>query len=153
MFEVKDCCIHRSNVLSFVIVMGSQHFYVVGCYNPPNNLCSLPQVKQALNKCPEGHTPLLIGDLTINLRSRSHTQRRWMWRMRRGRRWVTSQCDYFLGWATNHRKFCSVCLHHPFNHASDHQAIIIKFAWEAQQRWQSIASKWQNSQLNSPKAL
>jgi hypothetical protein len=66
-YKVKDRCIHGPNMLSFVIVMGSQHFYVVGCYIPPNNLCTLPQVKQALNKCPKGHTPLFIGDLNVNL--------------------------------------------------------------------------------------
>jgi hypothetical protein len=132
--------------------MGSQRFYIVGCYIPPNNLCTLPQVKQALNKCLKGHTPLLIGDLSINLcaprdkrderiaevvedicgltnlskhfrqQSHSHMQGRWTWRMKRGRRWVTSQCDYFLGQATNRRKFCSIypplqsCLRSLSNH-------------------------------------
>jgi hypothetical protein len=66
-YEVKDWGIRGLNMLSFVIVMGSQHFYTVGCYIPPNNLCMLPQVKQALNKCPKGHTPLLFGNLNINL--------------------------------------------------------------------------------------
>ncbi len=55
------------NVLSFVVVTGSQRFYVVGCYIPPTNLSTLPQVKQALKECPKGHTPLLIGDLNVNL--------------------------------------------------------------------------------------
>jgi hypothetical protein len=98
-------------MLSFVIVMGSQQFYVVGSYIPPNDLCTLPQVKQAFNECLKGHTPLLIGDLNINLcapwdkrdeqiaevfedvcgltnlskhfcqQFRGHTQGRWMWRM------------------------------------------------------------------------
>jgi hypothetical protein len=67
MYKVQDWRIRSPNVLSFVIVMGSQCFYVVGCYIPPNDLCTLPQVKQALNKCPKGHTPLLIGDLNVNL--------------------------------------------------------------------------------------
>jgi hypothetical protein len=137
-----------------VIVTGSQRFYVMGCYIPPTNLNTLPQVKQALNEYPKGHTPLLIGDLSINLciprdktderiaevvedvcglnnlskhfcqQSCGHTRGRWAWRMRRGRRWVTSQCDYFLGRATNHRKFHSVCLRAPFNHDPDHHAII-----------------------------
>jgi hypothetical protein len=153
-YEVKDWRIRGPNVLSFVIVTGSQRFYIVGCYILPTNLNTLPQVKQALNECPKGHTPLLIGDLNIKFRtprderderitevaedvcgltnlfkhfrqqSRGHTQGRWTWRMRRGRRWVTSQCDYFLGRATNSRKFCSVCLRTPFNHDLDHCAII-----------------------------
>jgi hypothetical protein len=134
--------------------MGSQRFYAVGCYILPTNLSTLPQVKQALNKCPQGHTPLLIGDLNVNLcaprderdeqiaevvedvcgltdlskhfcqQSRGHTRGRWMWRMRRGRRWVTSQCDYFLGQATNRSKYCSIRLCTPYNHVSDHQLII-----------------------------
>jgi hypothetical protein len=141
-------------MLSFVIVTGSQRFYVVGCYIPPNNLNTLPQVEQALNECPKEHSPLLLGDLNINLcaprnerdkqvaevvediigltdlskhfrqQSHGHTQGRWTWRMRRGRRWVTSQCDYFLGRVTNRRKFCSVCLRTPYNHDVDHRAII-----------------------------
>jgi hypothetical protein len=66
-YEVEDWRIRGPNMLSFVVVTGSQHFHVVGCYIPPNNLSTLPQVKQALNKCPQGHTPLLIGDLNVNL--------------------------------------------------------------------------------------
>jgi hypothetical protein len=67
MCKVEDWHIRQPNMLSFVIVTGSQSFYVVGCYIPPNNLCTLPQVKQALDKCPKGHTPLLIRDLNIDL--------------------------------------------------------------------------------------
>jgi hypothetical protein len=155
-YEIEDWRIRGPNVLSFVIETGSQRFYVVGCYMPPNDLRTLPQVEQALNECPKGHAPLLIGDLNVNLcaprderderidevvedvcgltdlskhfrqRFRGHTRGRWTWRMRRGSRWVTSQCDYFLDRATDHRKFCSVCLRHPFNHISDHRAIITK---------------------------
>jgi hypothetical protein len=66
-YEVEDWHIRGPNVLSFVIVIRSQCLCVVGCYIPPNNLCTLPHVKQALNKCPKGHTPLLIGDLNVNL--------------------------------------------------------------------------------------
>jgi hypothetical protein len=139
-YEVEDWHIRGPNMLSFVIVAGSQRFYAVGCYIPPINLSTLPQVKQALNKCPQGHTPFLIGDLNVNLcaprderdkqiaevvedvcgltnlskhfcqQSLGHTRGRWMWRMRRDRRWVTSQCDYFLGRATDRRKLCSICL-------------------------------------------
>jgi hypothetical protein len=150
MYKVKDWCIHGPNVLSFVVVTGSQCFYVVGCYIPPTNLSTLPQVKQALNKCPQGHPPLPIRDLNANLctprderdkriaevveevcgltdlskhflqQSRGCMRGRWTLRMRRGRRWVTPQCDYFLGRATNRRKFRSVRLRTPYNHNSDH---------------------------------
>ena len=57
MYKVKDWRICGPNVLSFAIVTGSHSFYVLGCYIPPTNLSTLPQVKQALNKCPKGHTP------------------------------------------------------------------------------------------------
>jgi hypothetical protein len=67
MHKVEDWHIQGPKVLSFMIVTGSQRFYVLGCYIPPNNLCTLPQVEQAPNKCPKGHTLLLIGDLNINL--------------------------------------------------------------------------------------
>ena len=57
MYEVEDWRICGPNVLPFVIVTESQCFYDVGCYIPPTDLSTLPQVKQALNKCPKGHTP------------------------------------------------------------------------------------------------
>ncbi len=140
--------------LTFVLVTGSTRFFAVGCYIPPNNLSILAIIKQAWNECPCGHTPILLGDLNINLRSprderdqkisevvedvmglsdlSQHFRQqscgsvrgRWTWRMRRGRRWITSQCDYFLGRATNHRKFCSIRLRTPSCHNSDHRAII-----------------------------
>jgi hypothetical protein len=68
-YKVKDWRICGPNMLSFVIVMGSQRFYAVGCYIPPTNLSTLAQVEQALNEFPQGHTPLLIGDLNFNLRT------------------------------------------------------------------------------------
>jgi hypothetical protein len=156
-YEVKDRRICGPNVLSFVVVTVSQRFYVMGCCIPPTNLSTFPQVEQALNECPKGHTPLHIGDLNVkrcaprdgrdkqiaevvedvcgltNLskhflqQSRGHTWGRWTWRMKRGRRWVASQYDYFLGQVTDRRKFCSVCLRTPYNHVSVHRAIITKF--------------------------
>ena len=59
-------------------------------------------------------------------RSRGLTQGRWAWQMRRGRRWITSQCDYFLGRRTDRKKFRGVCLRTPYHHNSDHCAIITK---------------------------
>jgi hypothetical protein len=145
--QAQRAIIHDSN--------GERTILPHGLLHPTDDLCTLPQVEQALKECPKRHTPpLLIGDLNINLcapqderdeqivevvedvcgltdlskyfhqRSCSHMQGRWMWRMRRGRRWVPSQCEYFLGRVTDRRKFCSICLRHPFNHISDHQAII-----------------------------
>jgi hypothetical protein len=152
MYKVKDWHIRGPNVLSFVIVMGSHYFYAMGmgCYIPLNNLCTLIQVKPALNECPKGHTPPLFGHLNVNLcalrderderiaevvedvqgltdlskhfrqGSHGHTRGRWTWRMRRGRRWVGSQWDYFRGHVTNRRKFFSTYLCTPLNHTSDY---------------------------------
>ena len=44
--------------------------------------------------------------------------------MTRGGRWISSQCDYFLGLRTDRRKFRGVHLRTPFHHNSDHRAII-----------------------------
>ncbi len=153
-YEVEDWRIRGPKVLTFMLVTGSQQFFAVGCYIPPNNLSTLATIEQAWNKCPRGHTPILLGDLNINLcspwderdekiakvvedmmgltnlsqhfrqRSRGSVQGRWMWRMRRGRRWISSHCDYFLGRAPNRRKYCSVRLCIPNRHDSDHHAII-----------------------------
>ncbi len=98
--------------------------------------------------------PLLLGDMNVNLRSprderdeqiakvvedmmgltdlsrhfrqqsRGSVRGRWTCRMRRGRRWISSQCDYVLGRATDHGKYCSVRLRTPQYHDSDHRAII-----------------------------
>ncbi len=137
-----------------MLVTGSQQFFAVGCYIPPNDLGTLATIKQAWNKCPRRHTPILLGDLNINLcspwderdekitkvvqdvmgltdlsqhfcqRSCGSVRGRWTWRMRRGRRWISSQCDYFLGRATNHRKYNSIWLRIPNHHGSDHHAIV-----------------------------
>jgi hypothetical protein len=50
-YEVEDWQIRRPNVLSFMIVTGSQHFFAMGCYIPPNNLSTLQHIVQAWNKC------------------------------------------------------------------------------------------------------
>ncbi len=155
-YEVEDWQIRGPNLLLFTIVMGSQQFFAVGCYIPPNNLSSLQHIVQAWNECLRGHIPILLGDLNVNLRaprkdrdeqiaeavedmmgltnlskhfcqrSRGFMGGRWTWRMRRGRRGISSQCDYLLGWCTDHRMFCSVCLQTPFNHNLDHCAIITR---------------------------
>jgi hypothetical protein len=153
-YEVEDWRVRGPNVLLFVIVTGGERYYAVGCYIPPNNLSTLATIVQAWNECPKGHTPFLLGDLNVNLRaprdnrdeqiveavedamglcdlsrhfhhrSRGVMRGRWTWRMRSGRRWITSQCDYFLGRGTDRRKFRGVRLRTPFHHDSDHHALI-----------------------------
>jgi hypothetical protein len=54
--------------------------------------------------------------------------------MRRGVRWVSSQCDYFLGREINRRRFCNFSLWMPSHHDSDHRAIIAKFYSEDEKK-------------------
>jgi hypothetical protein len=50
---------------------------------------------------------------------------RWTWRMRRGRRLVSSQCDYVLGRATNLGRWIRrVSVQTPYCHDFDHRAIV-----------------------------
>ncbi len=113
------------NVLSFQLVSGAVRWYIVGCYIPPNDLTTLTHVKQAWQACPWGCLPILLGNLNVNLaaphdkrgetiaeqvdamaltdmsahfrqRSGKQSNGRWTWRMRRGRCWISSQCDYVL---------------------------------------------------------
>ncbi len=98
-------------MLTFVLVMGSMRFFAVGCYIPPNDLSTLMTIEQAWNECPRGHTPILLGDLNVNLCSPrderdeqivelvenvmgltdlSHHFLQQSPRMRRGKRWITS---------------------------------------------------------------
>jgi hypothetical protein len=118
------------NMLLFQLMSGAKRWYIVGCYIPPTNLTTLMHVKQAWLACTKGCLPILLGDLNVNLAAlrnkrndmideqvdtmafidmsshfcqqyRRRSWGRWTWHMRRGRHWVSSQCDYVLGRATN----------------------------------------------------
>ena len=143
------------NVRSFLLVSGATRYYIVGCYIPPNNLTTLTHIKQAWMACPKGCLPIVLGDLNVNLaaprderdetiaeqvdamnlvdmssrfcqRRGKNSHGRWTWRMRRGGRWVSSQCDYFLGRATDLGRFWRVSVRLPFCHDSDHRALVAK---------------------------
>jgi hypothetical protein len=119
---------------SLHLMMGSTQFYLVGYYIPPSNLKTLACIDKAWRKCLKGAHPILVGDLKINLRaprtarektiakqvdamdladisrhfcqcSGKRLRGRWTWQMRREGRWISSQCDYFLGRETNSRRF------------------------------------------------
>ncbi len=157
--------------------------FAVGCYIPPNDLSTLQHIVQAWNKCPRGHIPILLGNLNVNLhasrdnrdkqigkafedvigltnlskhfcqRSCGLMQGRWTWRMRRGRRWISSQCDYLLGCRVGCRKFHSVCQQTPFNHDLDHHAIITRICMGSATKMAAYQKRMTNSQSNSPLAL
>jgi hypothetical protein len=139
LYEVKEVELRGPNVLSFQLVLGATRYYIVGCYIPPNNLTTLTHVKQAWMACPKGCLPIVLGDLNVNLAtlhkeqdetitkqvdtmnlvdmsSRFHQRRernfhgRWTWQMRRGRCWVSSQCDYILGRATDLGRFWCISI-------------------------------------------
>ncbi len=128
----------------------------MGCYIPPTNLTTLMHINEAWWASPKGCLPILLGDLNVNLaaprnerndtiakqvdamalidmsshfyqRRGRRSQGRWTWRMRRGRQWVSSQCDYILGRATDlGRWFWRVSIRTPFCHDSDHPTIVSK---------------------------
>jgi len=125
LYEVEETKVWHPNLLSFQLVTGVDRYFVVGCYIPPSDLSVLEHIQTAWEQCPKGYKPMLIGDLNINLdvprderdetiaeqcddwglsdmsrhfhtRRGKRTKGRWTWRMRRGRRWVSSQPDYFM---------------------------------------------------------
>jgi hypothetical protein len=129
-YEIEAVEMRGPNVLSFQLILGAMRWYIVGCYIPPTNLTTLTHVNEAWRACPKGCHPILLRDLNVDLaaprnerddtianqvdamaltdmsnhfcqRRGRRSRRRWTWRMRRGRRWVSSQCDYVLGRATN----------------------------------------------------
>ena len=68
-YELEETKIWSPNVIAFRLITGGAKFYVVGCYIPPSDLVALDHVRDAWRQCPKGFTPLLLGDLNINLES------------------------------------------------------------------------------------
>jgi hypothetical protein len=130
MYEIEEVEMRGPKVLSFQLILGATGWYIVGCYIPPTNLTTLTHVNEAWQACPKGCHPILLGNLNVNLaapcnecddtianqvdaialtdmsnhfrqRCGRRSRGRWTWRMRRGRGWVSSQCDYVLGRATD----------------------------------------------------
>jgi hypothetical protein len=133
-YEIGEVELRGPNVLSFQLVLGAMRWYIVGCYIPPTDLTTLTHVEQVWLACPKGCLPILLDDLNVNLtapgnkqdetiakqvdvmilvdmsscfcqRHGINSQGRWTWQMRRGRRWVSLQRDYILGWAINLGRF------------------------------------------------
>jgi hypothetical protein len=142
-----------------MVVLGGKRNYAVGCYIPPTNLTMLTHVEATWNECPKGHIPILLGDLNIKLASprnkqderiakqvgnvmglvevscqfkqhcQARAQGRWTWQMRRGGRWVSSQCDYFLGQVINCRRFHNISL----RMLSHHDSVIVQLLQKSTQ--------------------
>jgi hypothetical protein len=47
LYEVKEVEMRGPNVLSFLLVLGTTQYYIVGCYNSPNALTTLTHIEQA----------------------------------------------------------------------------------------------------------
>jgi hypothetical protein len=134
LYKVKETQIWGPNVISLHLMMGSTQFYVMGCYIPPSNLETLAYINKAWHECPKGAHPILVGNLNFNIRvprtkreetiakqaddmdlvdmsrhfcqrSRNRLQGGWTWQLRRAGRWISSQCNYFLGRETDRRRF------------------------------------------------
>jgi hypothetical protein len=155
LYEVEEVELHGPNVLSFQLVLGATRYYILGCYIPANDLTTLMHVEQGWMACPKGCLPIMLGDLNVNLaapcneqdemiakqvdtmnlvdmssrfrqRRGRNSNGRWAWWMRRGRRWVSSQCDYILGRASDLGRFRRVSVRMPFCHNSDHRTLVVK---------------------------
>ena len=131
---------------------GRNPFFVLGCYIPPSNLETLVCIDKAWCKCPKAAHSILVGDLNLSLcaprtereetiakqvdamssvnMSRHFFQHlgnrlrgRWTWQIRREGKWISSQCDYFLGRETNLKRFQCSCIQMPCYH-STHRALV-----------------------------
>jgi hypothetical protein len=179
LYEVEETQIWGPNVISLHVMMGSSRSFVMGCYIPPSNLETLACINKAWHECPKGAHPILVGDLNLNLRaphmereetiakqvdainlvdmSRHFCQRlgnrlwgRWTWRMRREGRWISSQCNYFLGRETDHRRFRRVSVRMPCYH-SDHSALVAVIYAEGGEELKRYCRRMQQFPLSLPR--
>ncbi len=144
----------------------------MGCYILPSDLETLTYIDKAWSACPTGAHPILARDLNINLRaprteqektiaeqmnsmklvdmsrhfcqrSRKRLRGKWVWQMGRTGRWISSQCNYFLGRETNRRRLWRISVRMPCYYF-DHCALVSviyaeggeelkRYQWRAQQ--------------------
>ena len=151
-YEVEEMRIWGANVISLQLRIDNVQFFVVGCYISPSDLETLTDVKRAWQACPTGAHPLLVDDLNFNFcapctgceeaiaeqveamglidmsrhfyqRTGKRLQGTWTWWMRRERRWISTQCNYFFGRETNRQRFQHICVRMP-RYYSDHRALV-----------------------------
>ena len=53
---------------------------------------------------------------------------RWTWQMRREGRWISSQCDYFLGRETDRRRFQCISVQMPCYHSNYRALVAVIYA-------------------------
>jgi hypothetical protein len=93
-------------------------------------------------------------DMSTHFRQRcgKRSRGRWTWRMRRGRQWVSSQCDYILGRATDLGRWIRrVSVRTPFFHDSDHCAIVAEIRAGGGREMKRYRKKYQRFPLKIPR--
>lgn len=65
-WEIESQRRHGPNVLSCILVSGSQRTPLVGVHFPPNSLADLPHLTEALTRFPNNR-PVVLGDLNVDL--------------------------------------------------------------------------------------
>ena len=66
-FEVEDVRVPTPNLLTFQLVTGGGRFFVMGVYIPPGDTKGVDDLRTAWASCPADCSPLLRGDLNIDL--------------------------------------------------------------------------------------
>ena len=65
-YEVEAARVVTPNLLTFQLVTGYERFYVMEIHIPPNNTMGVDALWAAWNPCPDGCTPIVMGDLNIS---------------------------------------------------------------------------------------
>jgi len=68
-FEVKAVTIVSPNLLTFQLVTGEEHYFMIGAYIPPTDTTGVDDLCTAWAARPANCTPLLLGDFNIDFRN------------------------------------------------------------------------------------
>ncbi len=82
-------------------------------------------------------------------RSGNRLRGKWTWRMRREGRWISSQCNYFLGRETDRRRFRRVSVQMPRYH-SDYRALVAVIYAEGGEELKQYRRRTQRFPLSLP---
>ena len=159
-FVVEEQREFHPNVITARIIAGENKYYVVGFYCPPpreDRVEAWERVKEAWRQCPRGFSPLLMGDLNLDIDhpanqmerdivadidemllepAEEHFFRRrgkgtfgtWTWRQKANDVWRSRRIDYILLRKEDRKKIKKTRLCLPRHHQSDHRAIVMSLA-------------------------
>jgi exonuclease III len=147
-WHIESLLCHGPNILSCILVSGTQRTPLIEAYLPPSNLTDLPHLTTALDRFPN-EAPLLLGDLNVDLlnlrpprnqqvaevitaygledmlhhfqQRKAFTHQKTWWQNREGKI-IRSRCDYILG--TDRRLFETVSIRDPRYFTSDHYMLV-----------------------------